>query len=130
MSVKRGQAQWFKGKGTIGKCWELDRPVYKYWLPIALRHGNGNLTPQTFARISKDAKMEMSREEFVSIVDKYAEILAVPVKNHEGQIVGVLSVDLARKNRTLHDGQALSTPDVEGFVTTAAAVIHQRRLGR
>lgn len=119
--------RWFKGKGTIGRCWALDKVQYMYWLPIAEKHGEGDLSDTAFKKLSATTRMEMTKQEFCSIAGKYAEILAVPLKESDGQCVGVVSVDLARKNRRMDQGRALNTNDVEEFVTQAAAFVSKNR---
>ena len=118
--------RWTRGKGTIGLCWEIDKPQHKYWLPIAQKYGRSDMTQAQFEQVRADVAMGMSFEEFRAIVDKYAEIKAVPVKDPEGLIVGVLSVDLAARNRLILNGQALNGRDVEELITAAAKFIEKR----
>ncbi|MBC9819740.1 hypothetical protein [Terrabacter sp. MAHUQ-38] len=117
--------RWHKGKGAIGQCWEIDRPVHKYWLPIAKKQGAKDLTQAEFDDLREDVHMNLTLDEFRSIAAKYAEILAVPVKKPDGQIVGVLSVDLAARNRLVSQGPALKKPEVEELITTAAKFIQK-----
>ena len=101
--------RWEQGKGTIGMCWKLDKAQHTYWLPISERHGRGDLADTAFDKLPDETKMGLTRREFNSIVNKYAEIKAVPLKDSHSRILGVVPVDLALKNRTRADGQALGS---------------------
>lgn len=116
---------WFKGKGTIGECWQFDKVRHKYWLPVAEAYEGKDLSAAGFAKVPNKTTMNMTQQEFASIVGKYAEILAVPIKGSDGRLVGVLSVDIARRGRTRSQGELLNGDDVERLVTTAASVIHR-----
>lgn len=121
---------WTRGKGAIGRCWETEKRHYVYWLGIAARYGNAELDEASFRRIRQKTTQRMTLREFRAIVDKYAEILTVPMKQEDGKVVGVVSVDLARGGRTASMGRALDDRDVENIVTTAVAVVQKTRDGR
>lgn len=120
---------WVRGKGTIGRCWELEKSQYMNWLPIANRHGDPNITEAEFNRIKPATRQNLTFQEFRAIVDKYAEILAVPLKGEDGEVVGVVSIDLAKGDRTKDAPLVLHGREVEAYATTAAAVVHKARSG-
>lgn len=121
---------WIRSKGTIGRCWELEKSQYMNWLPIANRHGNPNITQAEFNKIKPETRQNLTFQEFRAIVDKYAEILTVPLKGEDGQVVGVVSIDLAKGDRTREMPLVLQGRDVEAYATTAAAVVQKARSGR
>lgn len=86
--------RWTKGKGTVGACWETGRAAYRYRRSVAERYGTRDLSPAEYAQLRDNVKSGFTREEFLSMVNKYAEVLAVPIKSDQGELIGVLSVDL------------------------------------
>ncbi|SNR98600.1 PDC sensor domain-containing protein [Blastococcus mobilis] len=91
------QVEWGKGKGAVGTCWETGRAEYRYRRPVAEKYGARNLTDAEFAELQKKKGVTsgFSRTEFMSMVCKYAEILAVPIRSPEGELKGVVSIDLS-----------------------------------
>lgn len=87
---------WTTKKGAIGQAFTTGSIVYKYWAAIAERHGgrNGSIDATSFTALSNDVKSGFTHNEFVSIVGKYAEILAVPIMSVDGgKVLGVFAID-------------------------------------
>lgn len=63
--------------------------------------------------MSVKTRANFTYQEFVSMLGKYSEVLAIPIKNQEsGEIEGVLSVDVSRTAGTstavLNDHEIIS----------------------
>jgi len=85
------------GKGTVGTAWETSRAVHKDWTKICDRWDGKNPTEQDFEKMSAKTRANFTYQEFVSMLGKYSEVLAIPIKNEgTGKIEGVLSVDVSR----------------------------------
>lgn len=87
---------WAPGKGAVGVCWEARKPVHRNWHNLAKkwRHVD-TIADDTWTRIKEETKMGFSKSEFLSIVDKYSEILAVPIWHPEkdNKLIGIMSID-------------------------------------
>lgn len=94
-SPQRSSVRWFKGKGAVGTAWKNRRRCHRDWHSINARWGDREPTPAEFAGISAEAKAGLEYDEFVALLGKYSETLAVPIMNGVGTVVGVLSVDVA-----------------------------------
>lgn len=71
---------WTAGKGVIGAVWRTKTRKHVDWRGIASRWGRG-LTDDDWAKIPSDTKFGFDRDEFEEICGKYAEVLAVPIKD-------------------------------------------------
>lgn len=90
------KVDWTIGKGTIGECWKDGVPVLHDRRQVAAQYGRGNYPAdeQAFSMLTDAERCGFTRDEFVQTIDKYGEILAVPVKaRHAGDLIGVLSID-------------------------------------
>ena len=114
---------WTQGKGVIGDCWQNGRPEYVHWAPLAKRWNGKNITEEQWAtKIKPEDKAGFSREEFMKMVGKYAEIKAVPIKNGNGTAIGVVALDRAWRSNGPQE-QVLNTEAVEDTITSTAAVL-------
>lgn len=85
---------WLAGKGAIGKCLETRRRVHKNWSPIVVRFQDNPPTQDQFAQLPEGDRDGFTFDEFIGIMDKYAEILALPIMSvGGGAIVGVIAID-------------------------------------
>lgn len=113
---------WSAGKGCIGVSFRDKRAVYCHWAPLARRYGGKPVTESEFHAIPADKRWNFTREEFLGIVAKYAEILAVPIMSEDGgKIRGVVAIDRPYKagdNRKLLDNE-----DVRGIAEGLAVSI-------
>lgn len=105
--------EWVKGKGAVGTCWETGQTQHRYRRPVAEKYGGQSYTDAEFAELAKLKKSVtsgFSREEFMSMVCKYAEVLAVPIRSEQGEFMGIVSIDLSVESRAgsqyLNDGVA------------------------
>jgi hypothetical protein len=90
----RSAVNWSEGKGTIGECWGTGVKAFHDRREVAARFGGRPPTESEFGVMSAAERSGFTRAEFVQTINKYGEILAVPIaKDHSGQIVGVLSID-------------------------------------
>jgi len=120
---------WTKGKGVIGQAWEKGRPVHERTSELAKKYGGKELTDYGWSRVGQAARQGFAREEFETTVHKYAEILAVPIKDENGAVLGVVSMDLAMSTTADLGRTWLDGPEVEEFVSVAAELI-AKTLGR
>jgi hypothetical protein len=92
---------WTPSKGIVGRAWSSRREAYIDWRPIVARYaGVADMTDEQFLKkIPEKTRLGFTRTEFVAIVDKYSEILAVPIWHgrKDNKLVGVLSIDRAYK---------------------------------
>lgn len=90
------KVRWTVGKGAVGTAWEKGRAAHRSWQAINTKWAAGTPTRDQFdRRVSAEAKCGLSYEEFVSLLGKYSETLAVPIMNENGNVYGILSVDVA-----------------------------------
>jgi hypothetical protein len=86
--------RWLAGKGAIGKCVETRRWVHKNWSPVVQRFQDEAPTQAEFSQLPEGVRDGFDYDEFIGIMDKYAEILALPVMSvGGGEIVGVIAID-------------------------------------
>lgn len=89
---------WTLGKGVIGECWRTGIPVLHDRRAAAAWYGRygryGLPNKAQYKAVPPEAKSRFSFKEFIQTIDKYGEILAVPVRHpNTGDLVGVLSID-------------------------------------
>jgi hypothetical protein len=119
---------WTEGRGVIGDCWARARPEYVHWAPLAKRWSGKDITEAQWARIKPEDKAGFTREQFMMMVWKYAEILAVPIQD-DGKVVGVVAVDRVWRADGRQDS-LLNITKVEDTVTSMAAVLQNVLAGR
>ena len=113
---------WFEGKGLIGRCWNNERVEHVSWSKIARRWSGKDISEERWGSIPDADKQGFTKAEFVSMVGKYAEILAVPLQDANDKFMGCLAID-----RIWRSGQpdlsVLNSSQVEGVATEAAAIL-------
>lgn len=117
---------WSEGKGAIGQCLKTRRWQYKDWSPVAARFQSSStdqdFTDSDFDQLQDSERSGFDRDEFIGIVHKYAEILAVPVMSVGGSsIIGVVAID--RPYDPDHTSPVFRSPDVRTAAETAAVAI-------
>lgn len=120
------RVDWSIGKGTIGECWATGEPVLHDRRSTAARYGKGHHpNEQEYAALSEEEHCSFSLPEFNQTIDKYGEILAVPiVAKHSGEQIGVLSIDcLAEAYAGESSPPILAGDEVEVFAGRAAFYI-------
>jgi hypothetical protein len=117
---------WFKGKGAIGECWDKGISVLHDRRPTAAAFGDPRqATKQKFDSLTDEQRCGLTYSEFVQTLDRYGEILAVPIRRaHSGELIGVLSIDcLADAYASTAAPSVLDGVDIEVFAQRAANVI-------
>lgn len=86
---------WVAGKGAIGQAWRLGKTFHADRRKIATRWVDKVISDAEWNRIeSRNDNQGMTRKEFQEVVGKYDEIVAVPVKDPTGKVLGVIAFDL------------------------------------
>jgi hypothetical protein len=113
---------WGSGKGAIGRCLATRRWQHKDWSPVVARFAGAEPTADEFDQLPEDDRSGFTYDEFVGIVHKYAEVIAVPIMSVGGSsIVGVLAID-RRYDAGLQE-PVFDTDDVRDAAETAAVAI-------
>lgn len=123
---QESNVKWTRGKGTIGECWEENVAKLHDRRPTAAQFGGANHPDDwTFSRLKHDQHCNFTRDEFVQMIDKYGEILAVPiVREHAGELIGVLSIDCsASAYPSATSPSVLGGVAVEEFAIRAATLV-------
>jgi hypothetical protein len=89
------KVRWSLGKGAVGSAWKTGRAAHRDWKNINARWGSRSPTTQQFAGMAAHTRAGLEHAEFVALLGKYSETLAVPIMNDGGRVFGVLSVDVA-----------------------------------
>jgi hypothetical protein len=126
-SPQTSQLSWTKGKGAIGKCWEERQPVLLDRRATIAQFGEGKhpTDDAAFSRLTTDQRAGFSREEFNQMIDRYGEILAVPVvAKYSGEFLGVLSIDCRAEAYPKPDSPSvLAGHEIEEFAIRATQYI-------
>lgn len=120
------EVDWVKGKGVIGECWDHRRKAYRLLTPQARKYHDEGVTSAQWEKMNDKSKHGFNRPEFNETIGKYAEVVAVPVKDELGTFLGCLAVDLKLGDRTKETPAALSGAGVEGYLDCAASVVGSR----
>lgn len=116
--------KWVPGKGVVGKVWQEQRLLYVSWKRVAEKYPSESLTEENFLAIPLTTRSGFTFAEFRGIVDKYAEVIAVPIWSADSKkVIGVLSIDAAMTDdhRTL--GSCLSSRDAKETAERGARVL-------
>lgn len=117
---------WSEGKGAIGEAWRSGVESHVAWADVASRWGRGAIrSEEDFAQVPLEDRAGFDWEEFAGIVDKYAEILAVPIMSSDGsKVLGVYAIDVPLDPRDrLQTGRQLNTQAVLAVATACAALL-------
>jgi hypothetical protein len=124
---QESRVTWKAGKGAIGQAWRTSSITHQDWRPIHERWGGQPITPEIWARIPPDDRSGFERDEFQNIVDKYAEVLAVPMLRPGGRCVGVVALDVPIRAQTT---EIVLADDGTLEKAVEATTVIQERLGR
>ncbi|PKI89857.1 hypothetical protein CW368_11855 [Actinomycetales bacterium SN12] len=121
---QQSKVNWLPGKGAIGEAWRQVAIRHVDWRPIQARWGDGKIeTEADWARVPAEDRCGLTMAEFLNIVDKYAEVLAIPIlKPGTTKCDGVLSLDVPIRANV--GRLVLSDGDTVEKATEAATVIH------
>ncbi|GCE75880.1 hypothetical protein [Cellulomonas biazotea] len=114
---------WTKGKGVIGRCWDSGQT--RFWDFTALQEKMKNKTELSEAawRAMKPAdRWGFDRDEYLDAIRKYQQVLAVPIVDSQGQVLGCISIDIP-SDRPAANPRCLDTPEVRGVLATAAETV-------
>ncbi|TIC78819.1 hypothetical protein [Nocardioides sp. GY 10127] len=110
-----------RSKGAVGECWATSRTIHRPWRQQAVQHSGASMTRQQFDQLSAHLRDGFEYAEYLRIAHKYSEVLAVPVLSEAGDLVGVLSLDLAMGANVQRD--VLSTSAVDGIASVTATIV-------
>lgn len=119
------KVDWTKGKGTVGACWETPATTLHDRRQVAQDYGKGSYpTKETYAGLPDEVTCKFSYDEFIQTIDRYGEILAVPIKKRGGDPIGVVSIDcIAKVYDSPQSPSILGGDDIEEFAARAAGYI-------
>ncbi|MBN9239930.1 MAG: hypothetical protein J0J03_09665 [Leifsonia sp.] len=116
--------KWTPGKGVVGQVWEERRAKYQSWRKIAERYTADQLTPESFDRIREETRSGFTFAEFRGIVEKYAEIRAVPIwDTAQKTVIGVFSIDVSMTDKHPSLGNCLASQQAKETAERGAAVL-------
>jgi len=117
--------RWTKGKGTIGECWQTGIKAIHDRRSAAARYGRGNHpTGDRYEGVAAIDRCGFTESEFIQTIDKYGEILAVPItEQHSGELIGVLSIDCLLSAYTPAVVTILDGDDIEEIAGGAAFTV-------
>lgn len=82
---------WTKGKGVVGRCWEMEvsdvvdfRELYA---PIT------NKSRQAWEAVGTDVHMKLKHAEYLRLHSKYDVVVVAPLRRN-GKVIGVLALDI------------------------------------
>ncbi|MHA6739157.1 hypothetical protein [Rhodococcus erythropolis] len=124
-SPQASMVLWTSGKGAIGSVLNAHTSHYVHWAKIAQRWSkNPPITYAKFKTIPKATRGNFTYKEFIGILDKYAEVLAVPIMSEDGAtLLGVISIDrpYVASDLTKH----FDTVEVRTFAEQAATLVQR-----
>ena len=92
---QRSQVTWTKGKGLIGRCWEEGEPQFRDWTTLQRQHpATQEVTERAWKKMGQPARWGFERQEYLRSIHKYQQILAVPIKDEHGRVLGCVSLDI------------------------------------
>lgn len=117
--------RWTSGKGAVGEAWKENRIVHREWAPIAKRWADVEITEAAFRKMSAATRQGFTLAEFRAIVDKYAEVLALPIwRDGTRKTLGVLAIDFPfDRDPIAIQGRHLNTSPIKYAASTCASVV-------
>ena len=121
------RVKWTRGKGAIGQCWERQMAVWVDRRETIAQFGEGKYPADdaAFSQLAPAQRLGFTRVEFRQLIDRYGEILAVPiVGKYSGKFLGVLSLDCRAEGYPKSDSPSvLAGQDIEEFATRTTQYI-------
>ncbi|PRY69506.1 hypothetical protein B0I08_102181 [Glaciihabitans tibetensis] len=116
--------EWVKGKGVVGSAWKDKHTVHKDLSAIADRYGASELNEASFLRLRADTRGGFTREEFHSIIGKYAEVLAVLIWNSaQTSVIGVYAIDVPMTAVHEKSGTLLNEHPIHEIASSCASLL-------
>jgi len=100
------RVQWTKGKGVLGRCWLEGRILVCDFEELYQPYH----TDADWELAGEAVRMGLSWPEVTALTQRYAGVVAVPVRNPAGDVAGVITMDCLKGadfQRFLKDGVAL-----------------------
>ena len=114
---------WTKGKGVIGRCWEQGASKFWDYTNLQKRHESKAAISESAWKTMKPAdRWGFDRDEYLDAIRKYQQVLAVPIVDSQGQVLGCVSIDIPT-DRPANDPRCLDTPEVRGILASAAEAL-------
>jgi hypothetical protein len=111
---------WTQGKGVIGRCWKSESPKFQDWSKLQSKFaGKTEVSEAAWGRLSDGDRWGFEREEYLDMIGKYQQIIAVPITDSQGKMLGCLSVDIPA-DRPSANPRCLDTAEVRLVLGTAA----------
>lgn len=117
------KVSWTDGKGVIGRCWKNKRIEHEDLSAKTELYGGRDITDDEWASMDAAQKNGFSKEEFVEMVGKYSEILAIPLRSTSGGVIGCVAFD--RRWEGVRTPSVLNTPAVRDIGEVAAGVLQK-----
>lgn len=87
------KVEFTQGKGAVGQAWEHKIPAHTDWIAINEKYnGRPDYIAKRWEKIPDATKRNFTMAEFIGMVGKYAEVIAVPIID-EGKFLGCIAVD-------------------------------------
>lgn len=83
--------KWTKGKGVIGTCWDTAREQVRN--THSLYAGLSATSESDWEAVDDDIRMGMSFRDFCQVKGKYGSVIAVPVRDSNNRLRGVVALD-------------------------------------
>lgn len=80
------------GKGAVGLCWKKVTTQHRDWRGINARYADAVDVESRWSSMKEETKNGFTLEEFVTLLGKYAEVLAVPIVAN-GSFIGCVALD-------------------------------------
>lgn len=121
---------WTPDKGAVGKCWTSKKAQFNRWHELCDKYvSETELTDLQWRRIEAGKSFGFTRSEFESMLGKYSEVGAFPLKDRDGLLIGVISIDIPYEavsdSRTL-----LDTREIKGAALAAASLMRNTLASR
>jgi hypothetical protein len=118
------KVDWVQGKGAIGLAWRDMTPHHVSWIGVVEGSGDGPVTEAQFGALDPDLRYGFTFEEFRTVYDKYAEVLAVPIVSEDGsRCLGVYAIDVPRDPEGRQRGDELDNETCRVLATECAVVV-------
>lgn len=113
--------EWAPGKGALGRCWEDGEPAHTDWTGAAAQYAGLARVPEAeFNSLVPDVRQGFGLREFLALVSKYSEVLAVTIKNPDGEVVGFITLNRRFNPASGHPGAMLTSPQVLNILKAAS----------
>lgn len=88
---------WNRGRGVIGSCIRDNAQVYRDYRPVQKDYPLGSPPPSKtqWKRLRSEKRDDgFDPQDFIRMIHRYEQVLAYPITDDEGTLVGCISVDI------------------------------------